>query len=393
MPEWPVSIVGQHVTRRVEPVKLEPETEYSSLGIRYNTGVYVRDVKLGAKLRTKMYRARAGDFMYCILDSQRGPFDIVPDEFDGAVVTNKFPTYEVGQDLVAGFLRLVFQRHSTLESIGLARQGAEGRSEWKPEQFEAHPIPFPPKAVQEQIVAAVGSVDALIRALDGEVNAVRAARGEILHELLRQRDDRWDDSSLVEVGSVTRGKRFTKANYVESGIGCIHYAEIHTVFGATAREVVSFLPEDMRGKLRFAEPGDLVVAGTSENLEGVLKAVSWLGEEPVAVHDDAYIVKHNLNSQFAPYLFAAPEFRDQVRHVATDAKVVRVSKEKLEQLVIPVPPPEVQISIAESMRAIDAQLEAVQQEVNRVRTARGALLEALLARDVDVVGWTEASEA
>lgn len=55
MPEWPTARIGEHVKRVVEPVRLEPDHEYSSLGIRYETGVYVRSVKLGRQLRTKMY--------------------------------------------------------------------------------------------------------------------------------------------------------------------------------------------------------------------------------------------------------------------------------------------------------------------------------------------------
>ena len=33
---------------------------------------------------------------------------------------------------------------------------------------------------------------------------------------------------LGEVGEFIRGRRFTKADYVESGLGAIHYGEIYT---------------------------------------------------------------------------------------------------------------------------------------------------------------------
>lgn len=384
MPEWPTTTIGEHVKRVVEPVKLEPEREYSSLGIRYGSGVYVRSVKLGSQLRTKMYRAGAGQFIYCILDSQRGPFDVVPDELDGSVVTNKFPTYEVGPDLVPEFLKLTFQRRATLEVIGAARQGAEGRSEWKPDQFEAHVIPFPPRQIQEWIIEIMASFDAVHTALDAEVAAVQAARTAILADMLERRDESWTEKPVGEIGTLTRGKRFIKSDYVETGIGCIHYSQIHTDFGALTDEARSWLPEDMRSKLRFADPGDLVIAGTSENVDGVLKAVAWLGEEPVAVHDDAYIFKHSLEPRFASYVFAAPTFREQVQHVYSDTKVVRVSRDNLARLTLPVPPRDVQESIADTMNAIDRRIAVTAEEADRVQAARAALLDALLTRKVGI---------
>ncbi|TQL01355.1 restriction endonuclease subunit S [Cellulomonas sp. SLBN-39] len=384
MPEWPTARIGEHVKRVVEPVRLEPDREYSSLGIRYGSGIYVRSVKFGRQLRTRMYRAGAGQFIYCILDSQRGPFDVVPEELDGAIITNKFPTYEVGPDLLPEFLKLTFQRRATLESIGAARQGAEGRSEWKPDQFEAHVIPFPPRRVQGRIIEIMASFDAMREALEAEVAAVQAARPAILAEMLQRRDDSWTEAPVGEIGTLTRGKRFIKSDYVDSGIGCIHYSQIHTDFGALTDDVHSWLPEAMRPKLRYAEPGDLVIAGTSENVDGVLKAVAWLGSEPVAVHDDAYIWKHSLEPRFASYLFASPAFRAQIQRVFSDTKVVRVSKDNLERLTLPIPPRDVQETIADAMAALDRRIAATAEESVRAQAARAALLDALLTRKVAV---------
>lgn len=327
---------------------------------------------------------RAGQFIYCILDSQRGPFDVVPEEQDGAIVTNKFPTYEVGPDLVPEFLKLTFQRRATLEVIGAARQGAEGRSEWKPDQFEAHVIPFPPPRIQERMIEIMASCDVVSDALEAEVAAVRAARAAILAEMLQRRDDSWAEEPVGKLGTLTRGKRFVKSDYVDSGIGCIHYSQIHTDFGALTDEVHSWLPEKMRPKLRYAEPGDLVIAGTSENVHGVLKAVAWLGDEPVAVHDDAYIWKHSLEPRFASYVFASPAFREQIQHVFSDTKVVRVSRDNLARLTLPVPPRDVQESIADMMDAIDRRIAATVEESARAQAARVALLDALLTRKVAV---------
>jgi Restriction endonuclease S subunits len=220
--------------------------------------------------------------------------------------------------------------------------------------------------------------------LAAEVAAIQEARTAILAELLRRRDGSWTDRAVGKLGPLTRGKRFTKSDYVDSGIGCIHYSQIHTDFGAFTTEVHSWLPEEMRPNLRFAKPGNLVIAGTSENVDGVLKAVAWLGEAPVAVHDDAYILDHSLEPRFASYVFASPALREQVQHVYSDTKVVRVSREDLARLTVPVPPPETQAAIADTMDAIDARIMATADEASRARTAREALLDSLLTRKVEI---------
>lgn len=41
----------------------------------------------------------------------------------------------------------------------------------------------------------------------------------------------WPQKTLGEVGSFTRGGGFLKSDFVEHGIPCIHYGQIHTKFG------------------------------------------------------------------------------------------------------------------------------------------------------------------
>ena len=70
------------------------------------------------------------------------------------------------------------------------------------------------------------------------------------------------------MAKITRGERFTAEDYVENGgVPCIHYGEIYTSYGPVATETFSHVREEMKSELRFAEPGDVIVATTSENVE------------------------------------------------------------------------------------------------------------------------------
>ena len=389
MSEWPSMplehLVTQHVPNQVIPAD---EDIVRFAGVRwYGDGLFVREERKGSAVKGKCYALKPGLLVYNRLFAWKQSFAVVTDEYDGVVVSNEFPQFKVDATrMSAEFLALycsspVFAAKALSRSSGSA---AVSRNRLKEADFLRLEVACPPLRVQERILEIITVVDSVIEALLVEAAAAEAARASLLHELLSRRDDSWSDKSIGEIGTVTRGKRFIKSDYIDCGIGCIHYSQIHTDFGAHTDEVHSWLPEAMRPKLRFAKPGNLVIAGTSENVDGVLKAVAWLGDEDVAVHDDAYIFAHDLESRFASFVFASPDFRAQLPAVMSNTKVVRVSKDSLGRLTVPVPPPDAQRGIADTMDTIDRQVQATLDEVSRAQTAREALLDALLNHKIEV---------
>lgn len=390
MTEWPSVPLSKLVTQHTPDLVTPGDDDVVRFaGVRwYGDGLFVREARKGSAVKGKCYALKPGLLIYNRLFAWKQSFAVVTDEYDGVVVSNEFPQFEVDvTQATPEFLALycsspVFASKALSLSSGSA---AVSRNRLKEADFLRLTVACPPLEVQERIVDVINAVDRVIDSLLVEAEAAGVARTALLNELLHRRDESWTDRPIGELGSVTRGKRFIKSDYVDDGIGCIHYSQIHTDFGAHTDEVHAWLPEDMRPKLRFAKPGNLVIAGTSENVEGVLKAVAWLGDEDVAVHDDAYIFEHELEPRYASFVFASPGFRAQLPAVISNTKVFRVSREALERLTVPVPPPETQAEIAETMDAVDRQVEATSDEVARAQAARAALLDALLTHKIDVV--------
>lgn len=163
--------------------------------------------------------------------------------------------------------------------------------------------------------------------------------------------------ALGEIGAFTRGRRFTKEDVVEKGLPSIHYGEIYTHYGTWALSAVSNVRSDLREQLRFARPGDVVVAGVGETVEDVAKAVAWLGNEDVAFHDDCHAFRHDQDPKYIAYAMQTFDFHAQKNKYVARAKVKRLSGESLAKIKIPVPPLPVQQEIA---RVLDnfADLEA-----------------------------------
>ena len=78
-------------------------------------------------------------------------------------------------------------------------------------------------------------------------------------------------SALGDVGVFFPGIGLQKSELQESGIGAIHYGQIHTIYDVSAFETVSYVAQETANRLRKAKPGDLVIATTSEDDAAVAK--------------------------------------------------------------------------------------------------------------------------
>ena len=118
----------------------------------------------------------------------------------------------------------------------------------------------------------------------------------------------WPQKTLSEVGSFTRGGGFLKSDFVEHGIPCIHYGQIHTKFGPFITSHITEISSDLESKTKFASKGDLVIAITSEDTEGSCKSTAWLGDYPVAVGGHAAIYKHSMDPLYMSFFFKSTLF-------------------------------------------------------------------------------------
>lgn len=164
----------------------------------------------------------------------------------------------------------------------------------------------------------------------------------------------WEQRKLGDVGTFRRGERFTADDYAEDGIPCIHYGEIYTSYVARAEETFSHLRPELAGSLRYAHPGELVIACTSENVEDVCKAVAWCGSCDVAIHDDSFAFSHSGDPDFFSALTQSPAFYDQKARAAHGVKVMRVSSEALEKMDVAVPSRDEQKQIGSVFRNLDS---------------------------------------
>ena len=129
---------------------------------------------------------------------------------------------------------------------------------------------------------------------------------------------------------------------------------MYTHFGVYANKTLTFVNDDVFQKAKQAVPNDIVMAVTSENVEDVCSCTAWLGNEPIAVSGHTAIIHHNQNPKFLSYYFRTAHFFAQKRKLAHGTKVMEVTPDKLNDILIPLPSIEEQERIVVMLDRFDS---------------------------------------
>jgi len=214
-------------------------------------------------------------------------------------------------------------------------------------------VPVPPLEIQEAIVEILDKFTNLEAELEAELEA-RTLQYEYYRDSLFEALD----CPRVPLGSfaqLVRGSGMPKTDFSESGVGAIHYGQIYTKFGTATAEVITHVPEEKAKKLAVVNPGDVIVANTSENLEDVCKAVAWVGESDIVTGGHATVIKApEQNAKFISYYMATGQFNKDKRRHAFGTKVIDVAPKNLAKIEFPLPPLEEQQRIVDILDRFDA---------------------------------------
>lgn len=175
--------------------------------------------------------------------------------------------------------------------------------------------------------------------------------------------ENWEYKTFGEIGTFLRGKNIQKADFVSGGLPCIHYGQIHTKFDISIDYHLSEIPQEVYDKAIIASPGDVIIAITSEDIDGSCKSVVWLGNYDIAVSAHAAILKHNMNGKFIAYYLRSNTFFTQKLKYARGFKVMEIKTKDLAKLVLPIPPKPTQLSIVSELDKLNELIQIKKEQL------------------------------
>lgn len=198
----------------------------------------------------------------------------------------------------------------------------------------------------------------------------------------------WEYKTFGEIGSFLRGKNIQKADFVSGGLPCIHYGQIHTKFDISIDYHLSEIPQEVYDKAIIASPGDVIIAITSEDIDGSCKSVVWLGNYNIAVSAHAAILKHNMNGKFIAYYLRSNTFFTQKLKYARGFKVMEIKTKDLAKLVLPIPPNPTQLSIVSELDKLNELIRIKKEQLKDYDTLAQSIFYEMFGDPVEnEKGW------
>lgn len=235
-------------------------------------------------------------------------------------------------------------------------------------------IPLPPIPQQRLIVSELDEINSLIAMKREQLKKYDELAQSLFYEMFGdpvENEKGWEVKKLGEIGTVERGAGISKKDFVDSGMPCIHYGQLHTCFGPMTKSHITCIPNDLLPKYKKAQPGDLIMAITSEDVEGSCKSTAWMGNYEIVVGSDAAILHHNQNGVYLSYCTQTKAFYNEKAKYAKGFKVTHISAKEIESISVLLPPLSLQRLFAQRIEQIEEQKKQI--------TAALAKLETLLA--------------
>ena len=269
-------------------------------------------------------------------------------------------------EIVSEFLQLCLYSHYLKGETLKMQSKTTGLHNLDMKAFLRLQIPNIPVLEQQRIVTELDLLSSIIEKQKAQLKELDTLAQSIFYDMFGDsvtNEKGWEIKSIMNIGYVERGKGISKKDFVENGVPCIHYGQLHTTFSAFTTKHVSCIPENLLKKPSIAHKGDLVMAITSEDVECSCKSTAWMGDYDIIVGSDAAILHHNQNGIYLSYCTKTESFFNEKSKYAKGFKVTHISTAEIEQIPILIPPLPLQQQFADKIQSIESQKSAITKSI------------------------------
>lgn len=387
--KYPMARIGSFLVKSKDIIEIQDDVEYKQVTIKINNGGVVPrnngETIFGSKIGTKrQHVVHAGQFILSKIDARNGAYGIVPAELEGAIVTNDFPVFDVDTEkIIPQFLVLVSTTEKFVEFARKCSSGTTNRKRIDIDAFLNQQIPLPSVEEQKEILNEYNEKVKVADSLLQQADDIKNGKNTYLKKVLKfnynknEREGllnflhfvdvrRWDVpfySSLSKIESMydtttlgncielymidnnhhslrmetynTPEKQFHYIGMenVEKDTGVLNSFPI--VNGKSIKSQTVRIPKGFMifGKLR---PYLNKYWENSEGYDDIVCSSEFL----------CFLPKKELNKSFFKFILSSYIIQEQIADSMTGARMPRIDENIFKNIVVPIPPRNVQDSIS-----------------------------------------------
>jgi type I restriction enzyme, S subunit len=177
--------IGKLLKRNKDIVIVEDDREYKSVTIRIKyKGVLLREIKKGNQIGTKrQFKVAKGQFILSRIDARQGALGIVPEDLDGAIITNDFWAFDINKELLnIEYFNLLLKSPVFLNACIKASKGTTNRKRIQEDFFLGYELSIPTIKEQEKLVKKILLFDKVDKKIDETKEYLSLLRQAVLQE-------------------------------------------------------------------------------------------------------------------------------------------------------------------------------------------------------------------
>lgn len=199
----------------------------------------------------------------------------------------------------------------------------------------------------------------------------------------------WEVKKLGELGEFFRGKGIPKSKIDESGIDCIIYGQIYTIYDYFTKELYSKVNNEVANNSIEIEYGDFLFTSSGETSEDIGKCVMYLGNKRAVAGGDIVIMrpKAEIKHKIYSYLLNSESINKQKYKFGQGHSVVHLYSSNLKDIKIPLVPLQEQEKIADILSTWDKAIENIEKLIKEKEMQKKGLMQELLTGETRLPGF------
>ena len=196
----------------------------------------------------------------------------------------------------------------------------------------------------------------------------------------------WSRRPIGDLGSTYPGLAGKKKDDFGEGKPFVTYKQVFAGRGFHVADC-DLVSLEMGERQHRVGPGDVLFTTSSETPEEVASSLVVTGDVPELYLNSfcfGYRIteRDRLSVEFAEYLFRGPEFRSEATRLAQGSTRFNISKRRLMEVSLLLPPLPEQKRIAEILSSVDAAIAATQKVIDQTERVKKGLLQTLMTRGI-----------